>query len=60
MWVQSLGQEEPWSTEWQPALVFLPEKFHGQRSLAGYCPWGRKELHMAEHSFTHSTHLPLV
>ena len=24
--------------------VFLPRKFHGQRSLAGYSPWGRKEL----------------
>ena len=23
--------------------VFLPEEFHGQRSLAGYSPWGRKE-----------------
>ena len=24
--------------------VFLPEKFHGQRNLAGYSPWGCKEL----------------
>ena len=23
--------------------VFLPGKFHGQRSLAGYSPWGLKE-----------------
>ena len=23
-------------------LIFLPEKFHGQRSLAGYSPWGHK------------------
>ena len=22
--------------------VFLPGKFHGQRSLAGYGPWGHK------------------
>ena len=22
--------------------VFLPGKFHGQRSMAGYSPWGRK------------------
>ena len=29
--------------EWQLAPVFLPEKFHGQRSLAGYSPWGSKE-----------------
>ena len=28
--------------------VFLPEKFHGQRSLAGYSPWGCKELDTAE------------
>ena len=26
----------PWSRKWQPATVFLPEKFHGQRSLADY------------------------
>ena len=41
--VQSLGQEDPWSRKWQPAPVFLPGNFHGQRSLAGYCPWGLKE-----------------
>ena len=26
----------PWRKEWQPTPVFLPGKFHGQRSLAGY------------------------
>ena len=30
--------------------VFLPGKFHGQRSLAGYCPWGHKESDTAEHT----------
>ena len=25
-------------------LFFLPAEFHGQRSLEGYNPWGRKEL----------------
>ena len=34
--VQSLGQKIPWSRKWQPTLVFLPEKAHGQRSLVGY------------------------
>ena len=34
--------------KWQPTPVFLPEKFHGQRSLVGYSPWGRKELDAAE------------
>ena len=29
--------------EWQPTPVFLPGEFHGQRSLAGYSPWGHKE-----------------
>ena len=28
----------PWSRKWQPTPVFLPEKFSGQRSLAGYSP----------------------
>ena len=27
----------------QPTLIFLPGEFHGQRSLAGYSPWGHKE-----------------
>ena len=29
--------------EWQPTPVFLPGEFHGQRTLAGYHPWGCKE-----------------
>ena len=33
-----------WSKKWQPALVFLPGKSHGQRSLVGYSPWGRKRV----------------
>ena len=28
----------PWSRKWQPTPVFLPGKFHGQRSLAGHSP----------------------
>ena len=48
-WVQSLGWEDPWSRKWQPTAVFLPEKFHGQRSLGGYSPWGHKESDMTEH-----------
>ena len=30
--------------------VFLPGKFHKQRSLAGYSPWGHKELDTTEHN----------
>ena len=33
----------PWRRRWQSTPVFLPGKSHGQRSLAGYSPWGRKE-----------------
>ena len=29
-----------WSRKWQPTPVFLPGKFHAQRSLVGYSPWG--------------------
>ena len=28
--------------------VFLPREFHGQRSLVGYSPWGRKESDTTE------------
>ena len=37
-----------WRRAWQPTLVFLPEKFHGQRSLVGCSPWGHKELDTTE------------
>ena len=36
----------PWSRKWQLTLVFLPGKFHGQRSLVGYSPWSHKESDM--------------
>ena len=32
----------PWRRKWQPTPVFLSAKSHGQRSLVGYSPWGRK------------------
>ena len=38
----------------QPTPVFLPGKFHGQRSLADYSPWGRKKSDMTEHTY-HTT-----
>ena len=31
-----------------PPPVFLPGKSHGQRSLAGYSPWDRKESERTE------------
>ena len=38
----------PWRRKWQPIPVFLPGKFHEQRNLGGYSPWGCKELDMTE------------
>ena len=32
----------PWRRKWQPTTVFLPGESHGQRSLVGSGPWGRK------------------
>ena len=34
--------------EWQPTPVLLPGESHGQRNLAGYSPWGLKELDTTE------------
>ena len=42
-WLQSLGWEDPLEQGIEPTPVFLPGESHGQRSLAGYSPWGRKE-----------------
>ena len=33
---------------WQPTPVFMPGESHGQRSLAGYSPWGRTESDTTE------------
>ena len=38
----------PWRWKWQPTLVFLPGEWHGQRSLVGYSPWGRKKSDTTE------------
>ena len=42
---QSLGWEDPLEKK-LATPVFLPGKSHGERSLVGYSPWGRKELDM--------------
>ena len=45
---------EPWigkipcNRKWEPTPVFLPGKFHGQRSLTGNIPWGLKESERTE------------
>ena len=43
--IQFLGQEDHLekSREWLPTPVLLPGESNGQRSLAGYSLWGRKD-----------------
>ena len=45
--------------ECQPTPVFLLEKSHGQRSLAGYSTKGCKESDMTEHACMHILSLQL-
>ena len=40
LWVRKIS----WRRKWLPTSVFLPGKFCGQRSLAGYSPWGHKRV----------------
>ena len=47
-WFNPWVRKKPRRREWLPTPVFLPGKFHGQRSLAGYSPWGPKESDMTE------------
>ena len=37
-------EKAPWRREWQLSSVSLPGEFHGQRSLTGSSPQGRKKL----------------
>ena len=47
-------RKTPWRRKWQPTQVLLPGKSHGQRSLVGYSPEGRKQSDMTE--VTQHTH----
>ena len=40
----------PWKKKWQPTSVFVPGKYHRQRSLVGYSPWGGTESEITEHT----------
>ena len=46
--VRSLGLEDPLEKARVVHSVFLPGESHGQRTLAGYSPWGHKESDMTE------------
>jgi len=47
--VQSLGGEDPMQQEMASHSSILAWEIHGQRNLAGYSPWGRKESDTTEH-----------
>ena len=47
-WIQSWGWEDPLEKGMATHSVFLPGKFHGQRRLVGYSPWGGKESDMTD------------
>ena len=49
-WVRKI----PWRRKWQPTPVFLPGECHGQRSLAGYSPWGHKSWTRLSANIPHS------
>ena len=50
--IPGLGRS-PWRRKRQPTPVFLPGESHGQRSLVGYSPRGRKESDMTERLHFH-------
>ena len=56
-WAWFLVEKIPWTRKWQPTLVFLPRKFNGQKSLACYSPWVRKESNRTEHAHTMNGYL---
>ena len=44
----------PWTSSWQPTLVFLPRESHGQKSLTGYSPRVTKNWTWLEQLSTHA------
>ena len=49
--VQSLGLEDLLEKRTATHPVLLPVECHGQKSLAGYHPWGRKETDTTEQQY---------
>ena len=47
-WVQSLGWEDPLEKRMATHSGIIAGKFHGQRCLEGYSPWGHKESDTTE------------
>ena len=45
-WVRKI----PWRRKWQPTPVFLPGKFHAQRSPVGHSAWDGEESDTTAHT----------
>ena len=56
LWVGKI----PWRRKWQPAPVFLPGEFQGQRILVGCSPWGHKESDRTEQLRLSTTIKPVL
>ena len=52
-WVRSLGQEDPLEKKMAIHSSILAGEVSGQRSLAGYSPWSRKESDRTERLTPH-------
>ena len=71
-WVSPRVRKIPWSSKWQPTSEFLLGKFHGERSLVDYSPWGSQTMipmyylltglnaHMTENTYTHIYIYPYI
>ena len=59
MWVRSLGWEDPLEEKWQPTPVFLPGKFHEQRSPMDYThtPCGQSRTRLSTANMRDMTHM---
>ena len=49
-WVRKI----PWRRAWQATPAFLPGKSHGQRSLADFSPWCRRESRLDWSDWAHT------
>ena len=47
-WVQFLSQKDSLEKDMATHSSILAWRIHGQRSLVGYSPWGRKESDMTK------------
>ena len=58
IWIQSWVGKMPWRRKWQSTPAFLPGKFHGQRSLAGFMELKRVG-HDRATGHTYHTHIDI-